>query len=532
MIRLAILLTGLAAAVVATRAGTQPALVMLAAAAGLLAAAAAWSPTFRAALAATGFRFPFRKKPDGGFSTKELTAAITFAEGLRGQIETVTSQGVVVVVAVVTDPETVNEWRNHAAAFGTAVGMATPAVTQTPTGVTLEFLPCGSRGRTPELTALKAWNATVPDVAPNLRRVPVARDAYGRPWHMPVLGSHALVIGATGAGKGSVLWSLVTQLAPGVRSGLVELWGIDPKSGIELGFGEDLFTRFIADSVDPATGESTWETDLADAISDARKAMSKRANAMRGKTRLHKPTVAEPLVVIIIDEYLALTIGVQNKLLAKQIDIDLKMLLTQGRAAGYAVIALAQLAQKNIIGIVRDLFPVRVMLRIPDKIQVSMVLGPESLSEGADAHKIPIDMPGTAYVLQDGQAEPRLVRFPWVPDEQVSEMARHYAPTRHQPPARAIEPAPVTTMPGPYERPVDAPTAPIPTTIPTPAPASLISPPRAPDGDVQDSVGKKSVADLIRETIAAHPHWDANQVAFAAEASARYVRKIMRADAG
>ena len=36
-----------------------------------------------------------------------------------------------------------------------------------------------------------------------------------RPWWMlPVLGQHLLVAGATGAGKGSVLWSLIAGLAP------------------------------------------------------------------------------------------------------------------------------------------------------------------------------------------------------------------------------------------------------------------------------------------------------------------------------
>ena len=353
--------------------------------------------------------------------------------------------------------------------------------------------------REAEIAALAPWVTEPADTIPNLRSVPVARDAFGDPWNMQVLGSHTLVIGATGAGKGSVLWSLVTQLAPGVKSGLVELWGIDPKSGIELGFGENLFTRFIADAIDD-DGQSTWETDLAEAVADARRAMSERANKMRGKSRLHTPTTNAPLVVIIIDEYLALTIGVQDKTLAKQIDIDLKMILTQGRAAGYAVIALAQIAQRNVIGIVRDLFPVRVMLRIPDKVQVTMVLGPEALNAGADAHKIPIDMPGVAYVMEDGETEPRLVRFPWVSDNQVTLMARDY-----QPPIKPTVPVHVRA---PQLQPPPQP-------VTAPQPVLQLEP-----------ATKLSKRDAVTNTITEHPDWSNAQVEEATGATNRYVRMI------
>ena len=56
-------------------------------------------------------------------------------------------------------------------------------------------------------------------------------------WRVPLLGHHLLVAGATGAGKGSVLWSLIAGIAPAVRSGVVRLCVIDPKGGMELGRG-------------------------------------------------------------------------------------------------------------------------------------------------------------------------------------------------------------------------------------------------------------------------------------------------------
>ena len=41
----------------------------------------------------------------------------------------------------------------------------------------------------------------------------------GTPWVVQVLGKHILVAGATGAGKGSVVWSILAALAPELRRG-------------------------------------------------------------------------------------------------------------------------------------------------------------------------------------------------------------------------------------------------------------------------------------------------------------------------
>jgi S-DNA-T family DNA segregation ATPase FtsK/SpoIIIE len=73
--------------------------------------------------------------------------------------------------------------------------------------------------------------------------VPVGRREDGQPWAVRLRGSHTLVAGATGAGKGSVLWSLIRSLGPGIRDGLVRLWVLDPKGGMELAPGAPLFAR-------------------------------------------------------------------------------------------------------------------------------------------------------------------------------------------------------------------------------------------------------------------------------------------------
>ena len=73
-----------------------------------------------------------------------------------------------------------------------------------------------------------------PERKPDLAALPVGRRADGEPWRIGLLGSHLLVAGATGAGKGSVVWSLIRALGPAIRDRSVQVWAIDPKGGMEL----------------------------------------------------------------------------------------------------------------------------------------------------------------------------------------------------------------------------------------------------------------------------------------------------------
>ena len=49
--------------------------------------------------------------------------------------------------------------------------------------------------------------------------------------------------GATGAGEGSIIWSLIRALLPGILGVWVRVWAGDPKR-MELSFGRDLFARY------------------------------------------------------------------------------------------------------------------------------------------------------------------------------------------------------------------------------------------------------------------------------------------------
>lgn len=79
------------------------------------------------------------------------------------------------------------------------------------------------------------------------RTVTMGMTASGASWALR-LGPHTLVAGSSGSGKASLVWGLLLGLAEPIHSGLVEVWGVDRKGGMELALGRALLTRFAADA--------------------------------------------------------------------------------------------------------------------------------------------------------------------------------------------------------------------------------------------------------------------------------------------
>lgn len=246
--------------------------------------------------------------------------------------------------------------------------------------------------------------------------LPVAVGEDGQVWRLQLVGSHVLVVGATGAGKGSVVWSLLHQLAPSIRAGLVQVWAVDPKGGMELAAGQPLFDRFCHGDSDTPAG---YETTFADLLEDAVAVMRRRQDRLRGVTRLHQPSVVEPLVVVIVDELAALTGWITDRTVKKRIEAALGLLLSQGRAVGVVVVGAVQDPRKDVLPM-RDLFPTRIALRLNEAEQVGLVLGPGSRNRGAHADLIPDSLPGVGYVTVDGIAEPVRVRFSHLTDTHIA----------------------------------------------------------------------------------------------------------------
>ncbi len=248
--------------------------------------------------------------------------------------------------------------------------------------------------------------------------LPLALAEDGRTWRLQLVGSHVLVVGATGAGKGSVIWSLLLHLAPLIRSGLVSVWAVDPKGGMELAGGRSLFARFAHGDSDAAAG---YESTFAEVLEDAVAVMRRRQDRLRGVTRLHEPSTSEPLVVLVVDELAALTGWVTDRTAKKRIEAALGLLLSQGRAVGVVVVGAVQDPRKDVLPM-RDLFPTRIALRLNEAEQVNLVLGPGARNRGAHADLIPDTLPGVGYVTVDGTAEPVRVRFSHVTDRDIAQL--------------------------------------------------------------------------------------------------------------
>ncbi|GAA0907687.1 FtsK/SpoIIIE domain-containing protein [Virgisporangium aurantiacum] len=253
--------------------------------------------------------------------------------------------------------------------------------------------------------------------APNFNGLPVAMTEDGDPYRLRLFGTQVLVVGATGAGKGSVIWSFLRSVAGGISTGLVEVWAFDPKGGMELGAGERLFARFACEDYKA----------MADMLDEALATARRRAARLRGITRQHIPTVDEPLIVIVIDELAALTAYLTERQLKDRIKATLGLLLTQGRAVGVHVLACLQDPRKEVLPF-RNLFPTRVGLRLTEEAEVDLVLGDGTRDRGALCDRIPQSAPGVGFVVLDGDPSPVRVRFSYLTDPDIHDLASRYAP--------------------------------------------------------------------------------------------------------
>ena len=85
----------------------------------------------------------------------------------------------------------------------------------------------------------------------------------------------------------------------------------------------------------------------------------------------------------------------------------------------------------------RDLFPMRVALRLIESSQVKLVLGDGAHDRGAACELIPRSLPGVGYMRLDGDHYPTRVRAAWVSDEDIAATAARY-PARRESDGQAV----------------------------------------------------------------------------------------------
>lgn len=316
-------------------------------------------------------------------------------------------------VSVVTG-QSITNWQKQADALAAAFKADRITITATSPGQVRIVIMRGDVLAEPVALPLPEPGAGV-----NLSAIGVGVTENHKVWRLPILGHHILVAGATGSGKGSVLWSLTAGLAPDIKTGRVRLCVIDPKGGMELGAGEPMFSFFAHD----ATGQTL---ELLRALVEL---MHERANQLRGHARLHTPTTTDPLFVIVIDEIAALTAYVTDRKVRAEIEQLLGLLLSQGRAVGISVVGAIQDPSKDALPL-RQLFTVRIGLRLTEASQTAMVLGQGARDAGAECDLIPDSTPGVGYVMIDGTATPTRVRAFMVTDNDITYLVHTFPAPR------------------------------------------------------------------------------------------------------
>ena len=292
----------------------------------------------------------------------------------------------------------------------------------THTGATLRFLFADP------LAAVVEARFPSPNLAPTITTAEMGVTEDGQPWRLPIPVS-TLTAGCTGSGKASAMWMLLLNLAPAIRSGLVQVHGVDLKGGMELGLGTRLFTRY-----------ATTPKEAVILLEDAVQAMTARAATLAGHARSHTSSAAAPLVVILIDELAMLTSYLSNQRdLFQRADKALRALLGLGRAPGFVVWGFLQDPRKDTVP-QRHMFTQTIALRLREREEVAMVLSDGAVAAGATCHKIPRTTPGVGYALtEDGDVT--RVRCAFVPDDMIRALAVHF-PAPVQIPVHVPQPDP------------------------------------------------------------------------------------------
>ena len=233
------------------------------------------------------------------------------------------------------------------------------------------------------------------------------------PCRVLILRRHAIVGGATGAGKSGGLNEVIASLA---ACGDVVIWAIDLKRGVEL--------RPWAPCIDRlATTPATAAALLADAVA----VLFARAQwlADHGK-REWQPSPARPALVIIIDEYAELAED------APEAMRDTDTIARLGRAPAVTLIAATQRPTQKVMGqgAVRSQMNIRIAFRVEEQRDVDLILGQGKLKAGWHAHKL--NAPGKFLISAPEHDTPRRARAYFVTDDDVTATVSRYAATRPQ----------------------------------------------------------------------------------------------------
>ena len=235
-----------------------------------------------------------------------------------------------------------------------------------------------------------------PDPLAEVREYPVADAASapagsalvgiteaGEQWTIPIMGGHTLVVGMTGAGKGSVLGGIAVGMTPQIQARRIKMYGIDLKGGVEQ----------------EAEKRARTYAEAADLLTEINALLDDRLESMRrdGVTNID-PCPDYPGIVVMIDEAAMLTYAADSTKEEKSVDKNLRAILTRGRAASISVVAALQDPRKDALR-ARDLFTSRIIMAASGVADSLMLVNREEWEGGIKPEKELKGMPGAAYAI-------------------------------------------------------------------------------------------------------------------------------------
>lgn len=294
--------------------------------------------------------------------------------------------------------------------------------------------------------------------------IPAFADENGNTVCLGLYERNALLGGVPGSGKSGGATAILAGIS---RLDGVALVGLDPKR-VELSLWEPRFS-VIAKRDEHAT-----------AVLESLLEEMERRYIWLDEHNLKKVPLDRldevPLIVVLIDELAELVSGgvtKEDKAAEVVRSTAIRRLISKGRAAGFVVITATQKPSSNIVPTeLRDLIQQKVGFATTTNAMTDVILGSGASQLGGLSHEIPTEMPGTAYILNEGSRVPKRVRAFWIPDEDVAgiadstaekRVALPFLPTEAEAMAAAASaaggstPAPRRSAPAPRQSPAPVP---------------------------------------------------------------------------
>lgn len=224
-----------------------------------------------------------------------------------------------------------------------------------------------------------------------------------------------LIAGLTRSGKSGVIWALLAAL---VETGMpYRLVVIDPKGGMELRALKDVAWIY-----------AVMPQDIAEALTEVVSDMRARAQALGDAgMRKFRPSRSTPLTIVLIDEFLALTIFAPRNLKAR-IERDVGLLVTQGGAGGFTCWFATQGTQLDALSRVRTFIPQAICMAT-DTVDTAIAALGQDARHAARCDLIDLKhQAGVGYMSVDGIRGYARFRAAWVNDRTTRRIARGELP--------------------------------------------------------------------------------------------------------